>query len=70
MYRWCGGRKVWNCGLKRPEIPEVDLWGARRRAKMFEREFNTSLAIEWRENAAATNGKPVAASKSEAEPVR
>jgi len=30
-----------------PENPEVDLWGARRRAKMFEKVFDTSLDIRW-----------------------
>ncbi len=30
-----------------PENPEVDLWGARRRAKMFERVFGTVLEIRW-----------------------
>lgn len=30
-----------------PENPEVDLWGARRRAKMFQKVFDTRLSIEW-----------------------
>ena len=29
------------------ENPEVDLWGARRRSKMFQKVFGTRLAIEW-----------------------
>jgi hypothetical protein len=29
------------------ENPEVDLWSARRRAKMFEKVFKTSLSIHW-----------------------
>jgi len=29
------------------ENPEVDLWGARRRSKMFQKVFQTRLAIEW-----------------------
>jgi exopolyphosphatase / guanosine-5'-triphosphate,3'-diphosphate pyrophosphatase len=29
------------------ENPEVDLWSARRRAKMFETVFKTSLSIHW-----------------------
>lgn len=28
-------------------LPEVDLWGARRRAAIFEREFESRLEIEW-----------------------
>jgi exopolyphosphatase / guanosine-5'-triphosphate,3'-diphosphate pyrophosphatase len=30
-----------------PENPEVDLWGARRRAKMFQKVFDTRLSIQW-----------------------
>ena len=30
-----------------PENPEVDLWGARRRSKMFQKVFHTRVAIEW-----------------------
>jgi exopolyphosphatase/guanosine-5'-triphosphate,3'-diphosphate pyrophosphatase len=67
VVRGSKGLELW---VEAPEIPEVDLWGARRRAKMFEREFNTSLAIEWRESSASTNGKPVATSKSESEAAR
>lgn len=37
-----------------PENPEVDLWSARRRAKMFEKVFETSLAIDWRPNLEAS----------------
>jgi exopolyphosphatase/guanosine-5'-triphosphate,3'-diphosphate pyrophosphatase len=36
------------------ENPEVDLWSARRRAKMFEKVFDTSLAIHWRPNREAS----------------
>ncbi len=31
-----------------PENPDVDIWSARRRAKMFEKEFDRSLSIRWR----------------------
>lgn len=30
-----------------PHDPEVDIWGARRRAEMFEKVFGTPLAVEW-----------------------
>jgi exopolyphosphatase/guanosine-5'-triphosphate,3'-diphosphate pyrophosphatase len=40
------------------ELPEVDIWGARRRAEFFERVFKTSLAITWQPTAASTNGSP------------
>jgi hypothetical protein len=30
-----------------PENPDVDIWSARRRAKMFENVFETSLSIHW-----------------------
>lgn len=29
------------------QFPEVDIWGARKRGKLFEKAFDTSLAIEW-----------------------
>jgi exopolyphosphatase/guanosine-5'-triphosphate,3'-diphosphate pyrophosphatase len=29
------------------ELPEVDLWAARRRAEMFEQEFEAELKVEW-----------------------
>ena len=29
------------------ELPEVDLWGARRRAEFFEKVFSTPLTISW-----------------------
>ncbi|HKD35360.1 MAG TPA: hypothetical protein VKB78_01125, partial [Pirellulales bacterium] len=32
------------------ENPEVDLWSARRRAKMFEKVFDTRLTILWQSN--------------------
>jgi exopolyphosphatase / guanosine-5'-triphosphate,3'-diphosphate pyrophosphatase len=31
------------------QFPEVDIWGARKRSKLFEKVFNTSLRIEWAE---------------------
>lgn len=32
-------------------FPEVDIWGARKRAKLFEKIFDTQLMIEWDETA-------------------
>jgi exopolyphosphatase/guanosine-5'-triphosphate,3'-diphosphate pyrophosphatase len=40
--------------------PEVDLWAARKRAKLFDKVFDTSLSIEWHAPASPTNGAPVA----------
>lgn len=37
------------------ENPDVDLWSARRRAKMFEKVFKTSLDIRWQGEAQAAN---------------
>jgi exopolyphosphatase/guanosine-5'-triphosphate,3'-diphosphate pyrophosphatase len=39
------------------ENPEVDLWGARRRVEMFEKEFDCEVEIQWA-NLAMTNGDP------------
>jgi exopolyphosphatase/guanosine-5'-triphosphate,3'-diphosphate pyrophosphatase len=39
------------------ECPEVDLWGARRRAEFFEKVFKTSLSIEW-QPPPGSNGQP------------
>jgi hypothetical protein len=33
-----------------PQFPEVDIWGARKRSKLFEKVFDTSLRIEWADN--------------------
>ncbi len=41
------------------EYPDVDVWGARRRADMFEKVFDAVLSIEW-----DSAGEPVAASGS------
>lgn len=46
------------------ENPELDLWGARRRAEMFEKVFNCEVQVEWADDP-ELNGKPRAA-----EPVR
>jgi len=35
------------------QLPEVDLWGARRRAAFFEEVFGTQLSILWQPVAAA-----------------
>jgi exopolyphosphatase/guanosine-5'-triphosphate,3'-diphosphate pyrophosphatase len=29
------------------QFPEVDIWGARKRSKLFEKTFGATLAIEW-----------------------
>ena len=39
------------------ENPEVDLWGARRRAEMFTEIFDCELEVHWAEEA-PTNGRP------------
>ena len=39
------------------ENPEVDLWGARRRAEMFEKVFDCKLEVQWAE-LPQTNGSP------------
>jgi len=33
--------------LAAKQFPEVDIWGARKRSKLFEKVFDTSLEIEW-----------------------
>jgi exopolyphosphatase/guanosine-5'-triphosphate,3'-diphosphate pyrophosphatase len=35
------------------ENPDVDIWSARRRATMFEKEFDRALAIRWRTDCAS-----------------
>ncbi len=37
--------------------PEVDLWGARRRVKLFKRVFGTKLEVEWAEAADASQAQ-------------
>ncbi|MBI3837701.1 MAG: Ppx/GppA family phosphatase [Planctomycetia bacterium] len=39
-----------------PQFPEVDIWGARKRSKLFEKVFNTSLRIEWDDS--SQNNRP------------
>jgi exopolyphosphatase/guanosine-5'-triphosphate,3'-diphosphate pyrophosphatase len=58
--------------LAAKQFPEVDIWGARKRSKLFEKVFDTRLDIEWSDPAeqlaaaadvsapAATNGKAAA----------
>ena len=41
-------------------FPEVDIWGARKRSKLFEKTFDTSLGIEWDKPA----GDPLAPDQS------
>src|SRR5262249_38814127 len=36
--------------------PEVDIWAARKRSKLFEKVFDTSLVIEWDAVDARPNG--------------
>jgi exopolyphosphatase / guanosine-5'-triphosphate,3'-diphosphate pyrophosphatase len=49
--------------LAAAQYPEVDIWGARKRGKLFEKVFNTRLAVEWADAAqnhaeSSTNGSP------------
>lgn len=51
--------------LAAQQLPEVDIWGARKRSKLFEKAFDANLSIEWadagRANAAGepgANGTP------------
>ena len=49
--------------LASAQHPEVDIWGARKRGKLFEKVFNSGLSIEWAgaDDSAApssTNGSP------------
>jgi exopolyphosphatase/guanosine-5'-triphosphate,3'-diphosphate pyrophosphatase len=53
--------------LAAAQFPDVDIWGARKRAKLFEKVFDTDLAIEWDQTladratanpATHTNGQP------------
>ncbi|REK05427.1 MAG: Ppx/GppA family phosphatase [Planctomycetota bacterium] len=37
------------------QFPEVDIWGARKRAKLFEKVFDADLSIEWDESGARRN---------------
>jgi exopolyphosphatase/guanosine-5'-triphosphate,3'-diphosphate pyrophosphatase len=39
------------------ENPEVDLWGARRRSKMFQKVFQTRVAMEWKEQGRGARGE-------------
>ncbi len=39
------------------EFPEVDIWGARKRSKLFEKVFDCSLDIEWDSEADSTASK-------------
>lgn len=43
------------------QFPEVDIWGARKRSKLFEKAFDTLLAIEW--NDPAREHRPAADSQ-------
>jgi exopolyphosphatase/guanosine-5'-triphosphate,3'-diphosphate pyrophosphatase len=50
------------------ELPEVDLWGARRRGELFERAFRTHLKLEWLAPPGhhASNGQSESAAESAA----
>jgi exopolyphosphatase/guanosine-5'-triphosphate,3'-diphosphate pyrophosphatase len=56
--------------LKSEQFPEVDMWGARKRSKLFEKVFDASLAIEWDDAGQvvphATNGHGGAAADQQA----
>jgi len=41
-------------GVQSENYPEVDIWGARRRTRLFEDVFHTSLNIEWTGSAQKT----------------
>ena len=41
--------------LVAPQCPEVDIWGARRRAELFERVFNSRLTVDW-DNPSSSHG--------------
>jgi exopolyphosphatase/guanosine-5'-triphosphate,3'-diphosphate pyrophosphatase len=45
------------------QYPDLDIWGARRRAELFEKTFDTHLSIDWEESSAgdsrsSDNGHP------------
>ena len=40
------------------ELPEVDIWGARRRAEFFEQVFKTPITISWQPTSAAMSDSP------------
>ncbi len=43
--------------LTAKQFPEVDIWGARKRVKLFEKVFDAWLALEWED--ATQSGSPV-----------
>jgi exopolyphosphatase/guanosine-5'-triphosphate,3'-diphosphate pyrophosphatase len=50
------------------QYPDLDIWGARRRAELFEKVFDTHLAIDWEESSAhephsGENGHPRASAQ-------
>ncbi len=47
-------------------FPEVDIWGARKRSKLFEKVFDATLASEWEE----PDKRPRAPTASRANPPR
>jgi exopolyphosphatase/guanosine-5'-triphosphate,3'-diphosphate pyrophosphatase len=42
-----GKKKQMTLRLAADSFPEVDIWGARKRAELFEKTFDVELAIEW-----------------------
>ncbi len=52
------------------QFPEVDIWGARKRAKLFEKVFDAPLTIEWDDAApaAASNGASTDAGSRDSKP--
>jgi exopolyphosphatase/guanosine-5'-triphosphate,3'-diphosphate pyrophosphatase len=51
----CQARGGLHLHVQAEQYPEVDVWGARRRAVLFEREFKTPLEIEWQPDGEPTS---------------
>lgn len=50
------------------ELPEVDLWGARERTRLFEKTFDTSLQLDWSDSVPASNGQNGEPSRQQGRP--
>ncbi|MEX0676552.1 MAG: Ppx/GppA phosphatase family protein [Pirellulales bacterium] len=68
-----GNREI-TLKLAAAQDPEVDIWGARKRGKLFEKVFETRLSIEWAEagqhrpsSEPSTNGSPLGQDSPRAE---
>lgn len=44
--------------VESPEMPEVDLWGAQQKGKLFEKVFGMKLRFDWQPPAGNGRGKP------------